>query len=227
MALKDAQALVSLKSSKFWAQQIVVNHGARLGPLKAYMLVRAAVSPPQDMIGIILYDPMGRTTLEQLFCFSELCQQQLGLESTKENSSLRTALEKISATPKALEAAGQNPLGAGAKSQDGLPRKTSQGNIGHEQPTIYGVTEGHLKRVLSEILDRLRLDKEFQMYFGDESSEDSGHEDELNEADEAGKARETRMSERLRNLELEFGLRRTEKEASLKEPNSPTTGDDG
>jgi hypothetical protein len=221
---KDAQALVSLKSSKFWAQQIVVNHGARLGPSKAYMLVRAAVSPPQDMLGMILYDPIGRTTLEQLFCFSELCQQQLGLESTKENSSLRAALEKISTNSRTMDA---SKSGADAvdrkKSQDDVPRKTSQGNIGHESLTGYGVTEGNLKRVLAEILDRLRLDKEFQMYFGDESGEASGEEDELKEADESGKARETRMSERLRNLELEFGLRRKEKE--IPSPKTPTDDD--
>lgn len=222
MEQKDAQALVSLKSSKFWAQQIVVNHGARLGPSKAYMLVRAAVSPPQDMMGIVLYDPIGKTTLEQLFCFSELCQQQLGLESSRENSSLKAALEKISQASKNLDGA-KHRNSEGSRHVD-LDRKASQGNIGHEQPTLYGVTEGNLKRVLAEMLDRLRLDKEFQMYFGDECGEDSGPEDELKEADES-KARETRMSERLRILELEFGLRRQDKNkdpASPKSSNPPT-----
>eukprot|EP00397_Hematodinium_sp_SG-2012_P010683 GEMP01010806.1.p1 GENE.GEMP01010806.1~~GEMP01010806.1.p1 ORF type:complete len:740 (+),score=191.99 GEMP01010806.1:62-2281(+) len=75
--------LQTLHASTLWPNELVVNTASRLGMESKYMLVRLSSSPTQNMMGIIVYEPISQTLFEQIFCFSDVCQKQAEYESQK------------------------------------------------------------------------------------------------------------------------------------------------
>lgn len=90
-------------TENLWPSELVVNVTRRFGTDSNIFLVRASASPTQDKLGIIISDPIGKTVLEQIFCFSTICTQQAEYELwAKDTKNLNISLSKMAEVAKEM-----------------------------------------------------------------------------------------------------------------------------
>jgi len=169
---QNTKELQSIQSNTLWPRELVVNMANRLGKDSKYMLVRASASPTQNLLGIILYEPIEKLLFEQVFCFSEICVKQANYESMKDRKSLEILWRKMATT--ALQAQDKtkrhdrDSMSDSDDSQRGSPsyrRPLESGNNQTPTFTALGVSGQDYTKSVEELLDGLRLTDEDKMAF--------------------------------------------------------------
>jgi len=81
---RKLEDMESLRNTRAWPSEMVVNFGGRFGREQKYVLLRGAVNAEQNLLAVVCYDPLtsdqGKILLEQIWEFSSICHQFIDAE---------------------------------------------------------------------------------------------------------------------------------------------------